>query len=402
MDEPKPYKTLHQKSENFRVPDESFPSLYLPSTHDVFKLLGLPHSLPLMLQAVENQYELESNLTRSIKNKMVTTGVSSKHRDTYYNFVKQVLPNGFLSKESELTDILHRSNNVASNAGAWLNTIEGYCHSKGRFQDLDQPLIDFIENRAYKDLRFLETSKKRQISLEDFITQTRWVCEFISLNTIVPKETIDKYSGSVSKRQTAEGYSSFEHEDVLNILRFNISCEIDFFFSATATYDSSINRTFPELNLNQNYQKVLLKYAQEDDIRTITESILCVMKDYYEPSLSWSSLASYLNCAEPKTMLNKWRKGKEIPSNYQFSRLIENVNLDSDLERFVIYQYFKASVMFDRLIAKWLKLTEKVSLEFKPLNIIINDDDRKGLIKRIFLQVENYYDSFEIENHQPK
>ncbi|MCX4189469.1 hypothetical protein [Methylophaga sp. OBS3] len=402
MDESKSHKTLHQMAEKFRVPDKSFPSIYLPSTHVVFKLLGLPHNLPLMLETIENQYDLESNLTRSIKNKMVTTGVSMKHRDSYYNLVKQVIPDDFLFHECELTEVLNRSNTVGSNAGAWLNIIEGFCHSKGRFHDLDKPVIDFIKTRAHIDLVFLETSKNRQISSEDFITQTRWVCEFIRSNMNVPKETIDRYLHSVSKIQSPGDYSSFEHEDVLNILRFKISCEIDFFLAATAIYDSSIDRTFPELNLSQNYQKILLKYAKEDDIRTITESILCVMKDYYEPSLSWSGLASYLSCAEPKTTLNKWRKGKEVPSKYQFSRLIENLNLDSDLERFVIYQYFKASVMFDRLIEKWLKLTEKISLEFKPQNIIIDDNDRIELIKCIFLHVENYYDSFEIENHQPE
>jgi hypothetical protein len=361
----------------------------------VLKLLGLPHNLPLVLKTIEEQYGIESNLTRSNKYKMVSSGISSKHRKSYLNLIKQVLPDDF-EYSSELDNFVMRSHSVNSNAGIWLCSIGGYSYSDGPYQDLDQPVIDFIVDRALRDLEFLEKSKKRKISHEDVITQAEWLCDFINSNMLVSEETVGNYLNLVRKVDSSKDSTKIVIKDVHAILLFNISIEIDFYLSALVRYDTSIRRVFPKLNLEQTYQDILLKYVHVDEIRTVIESLLYSLKDCYEGELSWNDLADNINCSEPRNVLNKWRAGKETPSRQHIYTLIKNSSITSDEEKFVLDQYFKISILFDKLVKKWINMVNETSLK---CDVDIDDHNRKHLINSVFFQVKHYYESHSLESH---
>jgi len=392
-----------QAPEKFRVPDKSFPSFYLPSIKSIFKRLKLPHNLPLQLKAAEDYYDINCKLTINLRNKMVRGGINYKHRETYLNFVRQIIgPKGFDTKVME--EIFSGSYGVGSNAGAWLVALEGYSQTKAL--KLSLPVMEFIRNRAESDLAFLESSKSNGIGKKDDHAQYEWMAAFVSKNTLVDNDVIKKAVETHSKTISPGDYSSFKKSDWLNVLRFNLSFEADFYLSAIAIYDLAIHSYyFGRLRkANQPYfLEISEKYSKIKIVRNLFEGLLDILRrqntSQANKPLAWNSLAQYIETSDPHNLMNKWRRGKELPSSYLFSSFIDKLDFPEDeVEKFIIKQYMQISIALDSLVSEWASTGKKILNELEQQSIQVNQEELDDLIREVINGLEKYYEAFSCQN----
>ena len=393
----------NQAREKFRVPDQSFSSFYLPSVNSIFKRLKLPHNLPLQLKAAEDYYDIDSKLTINLRNKMVYGGISYKHRETYLNFVQQIIrPKDF--DKNVMGELLSRSYGVKSNAGAWLAALEGF--SQTRALELSLPVIEFIRNRAEADLAFLESSKSNGIDKKDEHTQYKWMAAFASKNTLVDNGVIKTAVKTHSKITSPGDYSRFKKHDWLNILRFNLSFEADFYLSAIATYDLAIHSYFfgGSREANQPYfLEISQKYSKTKNIRNLFEALLDAIRwqntVQKNTPLAWNALAQCIETSDPHNLMNKWRSGKELPSSYKFSSFINKLDAhENEVEKFIVEQYMEISIALDTLLLEWTSTGEGLLDELEQLNIHITNIELEGLIKEVIARLEKHYVAVSCQN----
>ena len=393
----------NQTREKFRVPDQSFSSFYLPSIKYIFRLLKLPHNLPLQLKAAEDYYNINTKLTINLRNKMVRGGISYKHRETYLNFVRQIIGSRDFD-ENVMEELLSRSYGVGSNAGAWLAALE--CYSQTKCLELSLPVIEFIRNRAEVDLAFLESSKSNGIGKKDEHTQYKWMAAFVSKNTLVDNDVIKTAVKTHSKITSPGDYSRFKKRDWLNILRFNLSFEADFYLSAIATYDLAIHSYFfgGSREANQPYfLEISQKYSKTKNIRNLFEGLLDTIRwqntIQKNTPLAWNALAQCIETSDPHNLMNKWRSGKELPSSYKFSSFINKLDVPADeIEKFIVEQYMEISITLDTLLFEWTSTGKELLNELEQLNIHITNIELEGLIKEVIARLEKHYLAVSCQN----
>jgi len=392
----------NQGPNKFWVPDKAFPGFYLPSIQSILKLFGLPHNIPLILQEAEDHSGLDSKISRTQMYKMVSKGISWEHRESFLGFCRQILPMDF--DVGEMAETFSRSYAAGSNAGAWIAALQGYSQTEAYSFDL--PVIEFMRGRAETDLAFLESSKSNKIGKKDHIIQVEWLADFVSKNTLVDIDVIQKAIQAHSKIIYPGDYSRLEEGDYLNIFRFNFSLEADFYLSIVTIYDLAMHAQFfgeAIKNNHSSFQKIAAKYVKSKNIRNLFEGALdtirCQNLDPENKPVSWGALADHIDTSDPHNLMNKWRRGKERPAPYTLSSLINNVDCPkTQAEKFITAQNTKASIALDKLLSGWGSAGEELLNELDHLNIQIAEEQMNDLIKEVVGGLDKFYETYSYRN----
>jgi len=401
-------KGCTQNPGKFRVPDMSFPGFYLPSAQSVFKRFKLPHNLPLVLNAAEDYYGLDSKLSRSQKYKMVRGGINQKHSESFRGFVQAILGKSKLHdfEEGEMAKTFTTAYGLGSNAGTWLAMVQ--CFSQTKAFELSSPVIDFISSRAKTDLAFLENAKSNGVGKKGHVAKVEWMTDFVSNNTLVDNNVINKAVETHSKIISPADCSCFDKADYFNILRFNFSFEVDFYFSAIAIYDLALHSYIGEQKeANQSrFLDISAKYSKKN-ARNFFEGLLDELRyqnsEQENKPLSWYALEQYLKPhlgkSDPHTVMKKWKEGKELPSSYVFSLFMKGLSFpEDDVDTFIVDQYASIAIALDTLLSEWLSMGMKILNELNQLNIQVVEGELGDLIREVIGGLDKYYEAFNYHN----